>query len=80
MINAPARVGRYLPEAGHMAGVSTMTEMVSVLFCDLVGSTALLCRLGDDANDEVRRDVFAALREPLPRHRGVEIKSQGFLD
>src|SRR3954452_14982952 len=75
--NGAARVGRYLRMRGNMAGVSAMTETVTVLFCDLVGSTALLSRLGDDANDEVRRDVFAALREPLRRHRGVEVKSQG---
>ena len=56
---------------------TTTTEIVAVLFCDLVGSTALLARLGDDANDALRRDVFAALREPLSRHRGEEVKSQG---
>ena len=60
-----------------MAGSSTTTETVTVLFCDLVGSTALLARLGDDANDAVRRELFAALREPLRHHRGEEVKSQG---
>ena len=60
-----------------MAGSGTTTEIVTVLFCDLVGSTALLSRLGDDANDALRREVFVALREPLSRHRGEEVKSQG---
>ena len=60
-----------------MTGEVPTTETVTLLFCDLVGSTALLSRLGDDANDALRREVFAALREPVARHRGHEVKSQG---
>jgi hypothetical protein len=30
-------------------------ETVSTLFCDLVGSTEVMARLGDDAEDEVLR-------------------------
>ncbi|MGE0509051.1 MAG: AAA family ATPase [Acidimicrobiia bacterium] len=51
--------------------------MVSVLFCDLVGSTALLEQLGDAGSDELRRDLFAALRRPVEAFGGVEVKSQG---
>jgi len=50
---------------------------VTILFCDLVGSTALLSRIGEAANDELRRDVFSALRRPVELFGGEEIKSQG---
>lgn len=53
------------------------TQTVTILFCDLVGSTELLTRLGDDANDRVRRSVFAALREAIAAHRGDEVKTIG---
>lgn len=46
--------------------------MVTILFCDLVGSTALMTRLGDGANDRVRRRLFATLREAVAAHRGEE--------
>ena len=52
------------------------TQTVTILFCDLVGSTELLTRLGDDANDRVRRDFFAAMREQIAAHGGVEAVSQ----
>jgi class 3 adenylate cyclase/WD40 repeat protein len=50
---------------------------VTMLFCDLVGSTSLLTRLGDTASDIVRHDVFTALRRPVEVHGGDEVKSQG---
>ena len=50
---------------------------VSILFCDLVGSTDLLSRVGDPAADEVRRACFAAWRTAVAEHHGVEVKSQG---
>ena len=53
------------------------TRTITLLFCDLVGSTALLTRLGDDRGNEVRRDHLMALRDALGRHGGTEIKSLG---
>ena len=50
---------------------------VSILFCDLVGSTALLDAIGEARNDELRRDLFEALRAPLPAFAGREVKSAG---
>src|SRR5436190_14663713 len=41
------------------------TATVAFLFVDMVGSTDMLRRLGDDANDEVRRRYMAILREAL---------------
>ncbi|MDQ4134494.1 MAG: adenylate/guanylate cyclase domain-containing protein, partial [Actinomycetota bacterium] len=49
---------------------------ISVLFTDLVGSTALLAQLGGEA-DAVRRAHFVALRRALAAHRGEEVKSLG---
>src|SRR5260221_12766434 len=43
---------------------------IGVLFCDQVGSTELLTRLGDALSDEVRRDLFAVLRRPVTLARG----------
>lgn len=53
------------------------TATVTVLFCDLVGSTERLSRLGDDAGDEFRRRFFAALRAAIEHHRGIEVKNLG---
>jgi DNA-binding SARP family transcriptional activator len=61
------------PPGTLVSGTATAT----FLFCDLVGSTALLTRLGDDAGDEVRRDCYAVFREALATHGGSEIKSTG---
>src|SRR4051794_18078696 len=49
---------------------------VTILFTDLVGSTALLQR-GDAAADVVRRRHFALLREAIVEHAGREVKSTG---
>ena len=49
---------------------------VTVLFTDLVGSTALLGRLGARA-DTVRRSHFAALRAAVAAHGGNEVKTVG---
>ena len=60
-------------------GVEAMatSATVSLLFCDVVASTELLVRLGDDANDEVRRNLFAGLRDAIGRNGGEEIKNLG---
>jgi class 3 adenylate cyclase/tetratricopeptide (TPR) repeat protein len=51
--------------------------MAAFVFCDLVGSTALHCQLGDEAADPLRRAVFAALRAAVLAHDGEEVKSLG---
>ena len=54
-----------------------LTATVTLLFCDLVESTALASGLGDAAADALRRDVFAVLRAEVTAHRGTEVKNLG---
>ena len=51
--------------------------VVTFMFTDVVGSTELLGRLGDDAADELRRRHFSSLRQALQAHGGAEVKSLG---
>ena len=53
------------------------TQTVTILFCDLVGSTERRARLGDDAADEFKDRFFAALRSAVARDDGTEVKSLG---
>lgn len=52
-------------------------ERVAVLFTDVVGSTELLDRLGDEAANQLRRRHFALLRSTIGDHEGREVKSLG---
>ncbi len=58
-------------------GVAQPSRDVAFLFCDLVGSTALLSRIGAAASDDVRRDVFATFRRPVDAVGGAVVKTQG---
>jgi class 3 adenylate cyclase len=60
-----------------IGGDQRPTATVSVLFCDLVGSTARQARIGDDASDGFRRRYFASLREAVARTGGEEVKNTG---
>jgi len=51
--------------------------MACVLFADLVGSTALMAALGDDAFDDLRETHSASLRKALGTYGGTEIKGTG---
>jgi class 3 adenylate cyclase/WD40 repeat protein len=50
---------------------------IGVLFCDQVGSTAILTSLGDELNEELRRDYFAALRHSASMTHGEVVKGSG---
>lgn len=54
-----------------------LTGVVTILFTDLVGSTELLDRLGDDAGRGVLRAHFALLRDTVQQAGGREVKSLG---
>ncbi|HEV8626366.1 MAG TPA: AAA family ATPase [Acidimicrobiia bacterium] len=51
--------------------------MVALLFTDVVRSTELLQRLGDDAAEDLRRAHFALLRQAVSKAGGQEVKSLG---
>jgi class 3 adenylate cyclase len=48
-----------------------------VLFTDVVASTEMLDRLGDDAAHDVRRRHFELLRQAIRENEGREVKSLG---
>jgi class 3 adenylate cyclase/pimeloyl-ACP methyl ester carboxylesterase len=50
---------------------------VTVLFTDLVGSTELRERLGDDEVERLRRSHFRLVRDALRPHGGHEVKTLG---
>jgi DNA-binding NarL/FixJ family response regulator len=50
---------------------------VTILFSDIVGSTALFDRLGDDAADALRRAQFDVMRRAVAATGGREVKSTG---
>jgi class 3 adenylate cyclase/tetratricopeptide (TPR) repeat protein len=53
------------------------TVTATVVFTDLVGSTALSTSVQPDAADELRRTHFALLRGAVADHGGVEVKNLG---
>ena len=53
------------------------TETITVLFTDLVGSTALLSRVGEQRAEMLRREHFALLRAVIDETDGREIKNMG---
>ncbi len=55
----------------------TSPSFLTVLFTDLVGSTALYSGRGDEAGDALRREHFATLRACVADHDGREVKSAG---
>ena len=61
------RPGRAVPGA----------EIVILLFTDLVGSTELFQRLGDDAAAQVPRIHFRLLRDAVAARGGHEVKNLG---
>jgi len=53
------------------------TRVVTAVFTDLVGSTALSSRLDPQATDELREMHFALLRSAIEAHGGQEVKNLG---
>lgn len=51
--------------------------IVAILFTDLVGSTTLYDRLGDERAETLRRTHFATLRTAVTAHGGTEVKNLG---
>lgn len=59
------------------AGEAGRPATATVLFTDLVGSTALRQAVGDDAADELRRSHDRVLRDAIGAHGGREVKGTG---
>jgi class 3 adenylate cyclase len=72
----PGRGTRWSSTA-TICSVGTRSGVVALLFTDLVGSTEMLDRLGDDAAEELRRVHFSLLRAAVADPEGQEIKSLG---
>ena len=50
-------------------------QNVTILFTDIVGSTALSSRLAPDDADQVRRQHFSILRQAIAETDGIEVKN-----
>src|SRR4051794_12929181 len=57
--------------------LAATTSTASVVFTDLVGSTELRSRVGEDAADEIRRRHDAALTAAIEANNGRVVKSLG---
>jgi class 3 adenylate cyclase/ubiquinone/menaquinone biosynthesis C-methylase UbiE len=55
----------------------TRTATATVMFTDVVGSTALSARLGVARADDVRHEHFELVRKVLSAHEGEEVKTLG---
>ena len=64
-------------KSARRGAIEARSGIVIILFSDLVGSTELLDRLGDDAAGELRRKHFGLLRDAVRTHRGTEVKNLG---
>jgi class 3 adenylate cyclase len=53
------------------------TQTISVLFTDIVGSTELMQRVGEERSAVLRREHFELLREAAAGYRGREVKNLG---
>ena len=57
--------------------MASPVALMTVLFTDLVGSTELRARLGEEAAEDLRREYFALLRDALVAGDGEEVKTLG---
>ncbi|MFL5910842.1 MAG: adenylate/guanylate cyclase domain-containing protein [Gaiellaceae bacterium] len=64
-------------EAEVLERIGPRAQRVTLLFTDVVGSTRLFERVGDDAAHELMQRHFALLRATIREHRGREVKSLG---
>jgi hypothetical protein len=65
------------PSVLRFAAMVGSARVVTLLFTDLVGSTELLQRLGDDAAEELRHVHFSLVRQALTTAGGDEVKTLG---
>jgi class 3 adenylate cyclase len=65
------------PRAAPAVKSAERPGLVTILFTDMEGSTALTRQLGDDRAQELVRQHNTAVREALKAHAGKEIKHTG---
>ena len=53
------------------------TDILTILFTDLVGSTGALARLVEERAEKLRQMHFSVLREAISRTQGTEVKNLG---
>ena len=70
----PTQTPTEVPDGGTAGSTGAV---VTLLFTDLVGSTALLDALGDDEAERFRRVHFGLLRDVAAAHAGQEVKNLG---
>ena len=76
LTSSAARISR--PDRFSEGAVpESRTVTVTVVFCDVVGSTALQSAIGDDAADNIRRKLFGVLRSAIERNNGNTVKTLG---
>ena len=66
-----------LRRVGGVVQRNPATEMVTVLFTDLVGSTGLASKVGAERGDALRRNHLASLEKLVERAGGRVVKSLG---
>lgn len=71
---APTTAGRNPPS---MTDTNHVSGLVTVVFVDIEGSTALVDRLGDEAGTATLRTQLDAVRERIEPYGGREVKSLG---
>ena len=72
-----AAVDDFLGEREEAAAGPAPSGLVTILFTDVEGSTALTERLGDAKAREVLRNHERIVREALRAHSGAEVKAMG---
>src|SRR3954447_17118352 len=76
LIGGMAAVALWDNRSTHGGGAMA-AETVTVLFTDLVGSTALLSQVGEEVAEELRREHFGLLRGAIQPSSGREVKNLG---
>lgn len=65
------------PDAQQAASPGAPSGLVTILFTDMVGSTATTQQLGDDRAQDLVRQHNTVVRDALKAHNGKEIKHTG---
>jgi len=73
----PRLIAEFLGEGEEAAAPQVLSGLVTILFTDVEGSTALTQRLGDAKAREVLREHERVVRECLKAHGGSEVKTMG---